>query len=443
MPEGTAIPHNVRMNIPREKTLIRDTILTTFWSGLGKASGLLVTFFIAAWFGSTLVTDAFFFTFAWISCFSVVFSMAIESVIVPFISHLRSDGESVGGFVSRLVIRGNLGLLLITAGFFLLLSLLFPYITSFPASDLGLVRALLFEIAPLVILIVNSSVLVGLLNAYHRFALPAVSPAFRSLVAVLFILVARNRLGIHSVPIGYILGEMARLFFLLVGVRKLDIEFDRRSACRLGEFFSVAGRQMMGMIAISLIPTADKTMASWLVAGSISNLFYAERFYQIPVILLSGGLLVTLLSHWSGRVYSAAGGESIRRSLHRTLRVVAAISVTLVIILTLFRERIVRLALGWGAFDEANLGAVSLLFLILLFSLVPELLSIVLTRVCIIFKQTEIIRNLGILRLILKIVLNLVLMRIWGIYGIAAATVLTIIISLFYLWNRTLKIESL
>lgn len=430
------------MNIPREKTLIRDTVFTTFWSGLGKASGLLVPFFIAAWFGSTLVTDAFFFAFAWISCFSVVFSLAIESVIVPFVAQIRSDGESVGGFVGRLVTRGNLGLFLITAGFFLLLTLLVPYITSFPDSELGLVRALLFEIAPLVILIVNSSVLVGLLNAYRRFALPAVSPAFRALLAILFILVARDRLGIHSVPIGYILGEMARLLFLVAGVRKLGIKFDWRSGYRLGEFFSVAGRQMVGMIAIALIPTVDKTMASWLVAGSISNLFYAERFYQIPVILLSGGLLVTLLSHWSGRVYSAAGGESIRRSLYRTLRAVGAISVVFLAVLAVFRERIVRLALDRGAFDEANLEAVSLLFLILLFSLVPELLSIVLTRVCIIYKQTEIIRNVGILRLFLKVVFNLVLMRIWGIYGIAASTVLTILLSLVYLWKKSLEIKS-
>ncbi len=430
------------MNAFRPQTLLRDTVVTTLWSGLGKASGLLVPLFIAAWFGSTLVTDAFFFSFAWISCFSVVFSLAIESVIVPFVAQIRSDGDDVGGFVGRLMLRGNFGLVLITAGFFTLLSLLLPLITSFPVTELGLVRALLFEIAPLVILIVNSSILVGLLNAYRRFALPAVSPAFRSLLAILFILLFRGRLGIHAVPIGYLLGEAARFFALFCGVRRLGLNFSGDAPGRIGEFFSVAGRQMVGMIAIALIPTVDKTMASWLIAGSISNLFYAERFYQIPVLLLSGGMLVTLLSHWSGRVYAPAGGESIRKSLYKTLWTVGGISVVLLAVLFTFRDRIIRLALDRGGFGEANLQAVSLLFFILLFSLAPELLSIVLTRVCIIYKQTAIIRNVGLLRLVLKIALNLVLMRIWGVYGIAASTVLTVFIPLVYLWRKTLKIQS-
>ncbi len=435
------------MNTFRPQSLLRDTIFTTLWSGLGKASGLLVPFFIAAWFGSTLVTDAFFFSFVWISCFSVVFSVAIEGVIVPYVAQIRSDGGNVGGFVGRLMLWGNLGLFLIAGGFFTLLCLLLPFITSFPqsadgTSQLGLVRALLFEIAPLAILIVNSSILVGLLNAYRRFALPAVSPSIRALLAISFILIFRQPLGIHAVPIGYLLGESARFFVLLRDVRHLGLSFAGGDSSRLKEFFSVAGQQMVGMVAIALIPTVDKTMASWLITGSISNLFYAERFYQIPVILLSGGMLVTLLSHWSGRVYSTTGRKSIRKSIFRALWAVGGIAVVLFGVMFFFRDWMVRLALDRGGFGEENLQAVSLLFLILLFSLVPELISIVLTRVCIIYKQTTIIRNLGLLRLGLKVVLNLVLMRIWGVYGIAASTVLTVLIPLAYLWRKTLRIES-
>ncbi len=433
-----------KMNSPdsTKQTLFRDTVTTTFWSGLGKAAGLLIPIFIAAWFGSTRSTDAFFFCFTWISGFTIIFSIALESVIVPFIAQVRSDGDNVGGFMGCLILRGNLGLILTAAVFFTALSFLLPFITRFPPAELGLVRSLLFESAPLIVLIVNSSILVGLLNAYRRFALPAVSPAFRALVAVLFILIARDDLGIHAVPIGYILGELLRLFLLLLGVKRLGIGFDWRDRSRLGEFFAVAGRQMVGMIAIALIPTIDKTMASWLKTGSISNLFYAERFYQIPVILLSGGMLVTLLSHWSGRVYSAGGGRSIRRSLRQALWAVGGIAALLFIVLIVFRERIVRLALDRGGFGEANLASVSLLYLILLFSLVPELISIVLTRVCITYKQTSIIRNVGLLRLGLKIAFNLVLMKLWGVYGIAASTVLTIVFPLIYLWRKTVTIPG-
>ncbi len=284
---------------------VRDTLTTTGWSSLGKSVSLLIPFFIAAWFGSTGQTDAFFFCYAWI----IGLSLALESVIVPFISQVRARGEDVGGFVGRILFRGNLGLLLVTPAFILLLSLALPWITKFSPADLKTTRILLLLIAPFVILITNACILAGTLNAHKRFALPAFSPAFRGLVAVVFILIFRKSLGIYSVALGYVLGELVRLFVLLIDLRRAGIKLDRKSALHTDDFFPTAGRQIIAIIAVSFIPIADKTMASWLHPGSISNLSYAERLYQIPIAFLSGGFLVTLLSYWSRRVY----GEEEKR----------------------------------------------------------------------------------------------------------------------------------
>ncbi len=423
----------------KKSSLARDTVTTTVWSSIGKAAGLAIPFFIAGWFGSTGKTDAFFFCFAWVTGFSTIFSMALESVIVPYIAQARSRASATGDFVGRVMVEGTIGVACLTAAFVGLLTVLLPVITRFSPEDLSLVRSLLWETSPLIILMLNSSILAGFLNASKRFALPAVSPGFRALAAVLLILACRNVLGIHAVPIGYVLGEAARLALLYLGIRRLGVRLSRGRKTPVGDFFAVAGRQIVGMVAISMIPVADKTMASWLAAGSISNLFYAERLYQIPVLFLSGGLLVTLLSHWSSSIYA---GKTVTRSIRKAMLVVGGVSLGLLLVMLALRGPLVRLAYGRPDFPAAALEEVSLLYLILIFVSVPELISIVLTRVCILYKQTQVIRDLGVLRLLLKIGFNLLFMTWWGIYGLALSALITMFLSLFYLWWRTGRVDK-
>lgn len=421
----------------KSNPFLRDTVTTTGWNCLGKSVSLLIPFFIAAWFGSTGQTDAFFFCYAWI----IGLSLALESVIVPFISQIRARGEDVGGFVGRILFRGNLGLILVTPTFILLLSLALPLITKFSPEDLKTTRILLLLIAPFVILITNACILAGTLNAHKRFALPAFSPAFRGLVAIAFILIFHKSLGIYSVAVGYVLGESVRLFVLLIALHRAKIKLDRKRARHTNDFFPTAGRQIIAIIAVSFIPIVDKTMASWLTPGSISNLSYAERLYQIPIAFLSGGFLVTLLSYWSRRVYGEKERQDLKKSLAKTMKIIAGGSCGLVLILVALREIIIRIAFGYSSLEAHNIRSISLLYLILIFTIIPEMISLVLTRVCLIYKRTDIMRNLGILRLILKIGFNLLMMHFWGIYGIAVSTVITVSISLIYLWRRVAKIQ--
>lgn len=77
----------------RARPLVRDTITTTFLSTIGKAVGFLIPFFIAAWFGVSQETDAFFFVYGLIIFMAGVFANVVESVIVPFVAELRAEED--------------------------------------------------------------------------------------------------------------------------------------------------------------------------------------------------------------------------------------------------------------------------------------------------------------------------------------------------------------
>ena len=69
--------------------LARDTIITTLWVTIGKGLGFLIPFFIAAWFGISLKTDIFFFVYGVIIYLASIFSISLESNIVPYIAEIK------------------------------------------------------------------------------------------------------------------------------------------------------------------------------------------------------------------------------------------------------------------------------------------------------------------------------------------------------------------
>ncbi|MFH1039061.1 MAG: lipid II flippase MurJ [PVC group bacterium] len=431
------------MQVVKSRPLVLDTLTTTFWASLGKGAGFLVPLFIAAWFGADSRTDAFFFSFTAVFMFSNIIGRVIESAIVPFVVETVARGESVGEFLGRILGFTTGGAIAATGLLLAVFLPLLPLITRFTAEELKMVRRILILISPLVVLVLDASILSGTLNAVRRFALPAVAPALRAGVMLAAAFLLKNQLGIYAAAVGYLLGELGLFLLLLSAVARVGLRPVRGGGGRAGEFFATAGQQVLGMGAIGLSQVIDKVMASWLaVTGTISILFYAEWLYNIPVIFLSGGLMVTILSHWSERVYrdqGATDGEPARdlvRPMRKALRLVTAVSLLIMIPAVIFLRPIVALTFGRPDFGAENILNLSRVYLILSVTLLADMLSLVMTRVCIIYKQTAIIRNLGLLRLSLKIGFNLLLMPFWGIYGLAVATVLTHYGSLVYLWRK-------
>jgi peptidoglycan biosynthesis protein MviN/MurJ (putative lipid II flippase) len=143
----------------RTRPLIWDTITTTIWSTLGKAAGFLIPFFIAAWFGVSAETDAFFFAYGLVIFLATIFSPVVETIIVPFIVDIRLKGENVGDFLGMTFGISLLGLLSLSAFFLLIIKPLLAITTKFSPDGLNLITLILYESIPMVILIVWTSIL--------------------------------------------------------------------------------------------------------------------------------------------------------------------------------------------------------------------------------------------------------------------------------------------
>lgn len=424
----------------RSRALIWDTITTTGWSTLGKGVGFLIPFFIAAWFGVTAETDAFFFAYGLVLFFSMIFAPVVESVVVPYIAEARSKNENVGKFVGRILGISGIGLLILTGIVLVVIKPILSVITRFDQPALDLVYWVLVETAPLIIFLVWTSILAGALNAYKKFVFSAITPAFRAIFNIGIIFLFKDTLGVHAIALGYVVGEIVRLA-VFVGVIKrlklfkLGLSFS--FSHKLKEFLKTASYQTIGMVVAGLNPIVDKTMASWLGSGSVSVLYYANRVYMIPVNFLCVGLFPVVLSHWSQDYYQNKGELLLLRKVKRTAKVAFLISVTVSIVFAFLSRPLVHLAFGRGEFDLKYLHIVQWTFICYLLGLIPYVAGSMFTKVHLVLKNTRFLMKLAILNCFLNVVLNYILMQFAGVIGIALSTSITVSVVAILLFINT------
>lgn len=426
--------------------LLRDAARTSAWNFIGKAVGLLIPIVIAALYGMTAGTDAFFFSYGLVTFLCSVFGPVGRSTVVPFIAEMDAEsGERAEQFVGRAFLAVTAIVAAVTTAALLLLHPLLPLITDFSSEVGRLAFLLLAETAPLVLLLTWTALLEGVLNAHKRFALPAVSPAFRAVVALAVIFGLRGRLGLHAVPLGYVAGEAVRVLVLAGSLSRLTPlrfragDFAPALPPRVRTFLRVAFYQNLALTAAGLNPVVDRTMASWLPTGGVSVLYYADRLYMIPASLVFTGVMTVVLSHWSGDHYREGLGR-LRGNVYRAVRWAAPTALVAAGALVLLAGPLARLLLVRGEFSPAMLPRVVTAWRFYLAGLAPQVVVLLYVQAFLSLKDTRTTMLNAFCVNGLNVGLNYALMWRLGIAGIALSTTLTQVFSLGFLaWRFSRK----
>jgi len=209
-------------------------------------------------------------------------------------------------------------------------------------------------------------------------------------------------------------------------------------------FLRTSSYQVGGMVAIWLNPVVDKIMASWLGEGSVSVLHYADRLYIIPIAFICTGLMATTISHWSSRYYEL-GQTRLGEDIKRAVKIVGTVTVLITAFLLLFHGSIVRVAYGRGAFEPSQLPAVSRTWVCYLIGLVPYVIARIYFQAHLVLKNTRFLMLYAFGFNLANILLNYLLMKKYGVAGIALATSVCSLLAAFWLGRflfAQLKTES-
>lgn len=428
------------------RPIIRDTFITTTLGIIGRSAGLLIPFFISAWFGISKDTDAFFFVLGILVFFSGVFAWAIESVIVPYIAKLESDGsEIIGKFVGSLLLSCWV-FLLVTICFLLFAAkpiLLFT--TNFSHYSINTIWGLLVEISPVILLITASGILGGVLNAYKLFGYPAFSTTLSLIIIILIAYLFKDTYGVHAIVLGYIIGEAFRFVFLLLKFRQANIgqivlSFQQKKL--VYDFYKISVFMIIGMCIAGLPPIINRAIASHFGIGGVSIVEYAEKMFYIPAGVIGSGFLTVVLSYWSD-VFHNRGAKELWNGVIRVTKLMVLISFFSTVLLFIFRFQLTSLAIGWGKIPETEIKEVAQLFGIYLLGLIPNILNLILVRAHLVLKNTVNLMKATFVGVGMLLLFNAIITPYIGLMGIALSLTgfqVAVSLFLFITLKKSLKI---
>src|SRR5258706_8604406 len=332
---------------------------------LSRLTGFARDIMLAAILGAGPMADAFFVALRLPNHFRAIFAEgAFNAAFVPAYAHLHGQSQASGRlfadriftllFLSQLV-------LLVLAWLFMpqVIAILAPGFSDDPARG-ELAIALTRITFPYLLLITLVTLYGGMLNVMHRFASAAAAPIFLniSMMATLALAALFPGAG-HAAAWGVLISGFLQ-YFLLAGDLAVHGGLPRFAPLKLDDdvrsFFRALGPATLGSMGTQVALFADTIIATFLPAGALSALYYADRLNQLPIGVIGIAIGTVLLPEMSRRLTSgdrSGAMASQRRAFDFTL----LFSGPFVAAFLTVPDVIMRAMFAPGAFSKADAAA--------------------------------------------------------------------------------------
>ena len=313
----------------------------------------------------------------------------------------------------------------------------FPLIAShFPAAKLDLSVRLFYALLPVVIVTGIASNCTAVVNTFDRFALPALAPIVTPAAIILAALLLGARVGIWALVYATLAGALIHAGMMVWMMDSHGYRFRLRwhgmnEATR--EVAYQYGPVLLSSVVASGGLLVDQSMAAMLPAGSVSALVYANRFVSVVLTLLAGAVSTAVAPYFS-RMIAVGDWAGCRRTLRTWVRLMALVSVPIAVGLIAGAHLLIRITFQHGAFSAHDTAVVTPVLAMYALQIPFFVCSRVFYRFIVAMRRTDLILYCGVINLGLDIVLNLVLMRRFGVAGIALATSLWTVSTFIFLW---------
>src|ERR1700720_1031215 len=333
---------------------------------LSRVTGLARDIMLAAILGAGPLADAFLVALRLPNNFRAIFAEgAFNAAFIPAYAHVQGKG---GETSARLFADRIFTLLFISQVVLLVAALLFmPQAMSILApgfTDEPEQRRLAIELTritfPYLLLITLVTLYGGMLNVMHRFASAAAAPIFLNIamMATLALAALFPSAG-HAAAWGVLISGFLQYFLLAV-----DLAFHgglpRFASLKLDDdvraFFAALSPATLGSMGTQVALFADTIIATFLPAGALSALYYADRLNQLPIGVIGIAIGTVLLPEMSRRLTSG-DRDGAMASQRRAFDFTLLFSVPFVAAFLAVPDVIMRAMFARGAFSKADAAA--------------------------------------------------------------------------------------
>lgn len=331
---------------------------------ISRVLGFVRDALIARVFGAGLMTDAFFVAFKLPNLLRRLFAEgAFSQAFVPILGEYKNRR---GVEETRLLVDHVSALLALALFAISVLGVIAApviiYLTApgFAATPekYALAVDLLRITFPYIFFISLTAFAGGILNTYSRFSVPAFTPVLLNLSFIGFALWAAPYFDPPVVALAWAVfaGGVLQLAFqvpFLLRLKMLPRFRLNLSDEGVWRVLRQMGPAVFGVSIGQVSLVINNIFASFLVTGSVSWLYYADRLMEFPAGLL-GAALGTILLPSLSKHYATSSAEAYSRMLDWGLRITLLLAVPAAVALALLAVPLIATLFQYGAFSAVD-----------------------------------------------------------------------------------------
>ena len=408
---------------------------------VSRIFGFIRDLLTASILGANIYSDIFFVAFKLPNLFRRIFAEgAFTQSFIPTYAQSKHKIQ----FSTVLFLKFTAFIILLS----IIVTLFSSYITS--AIAIGFDKATVDLASPLVAicfyylpLIFVVTFLASLLQYKHHFATSSFSTALLNIALIVALLLSMHEdkyTITYYLSYGVVIGGILQVIVHVIAVKKLNIKFltskytKSKEEFKKSNFYNKFYPAVFGSSSAHVAAFLDTWLASFLVSGTISYLYYANRVFQLPLALFAIATSVALFPSIAKFIKNNDEAKALAY-LQKAFYVLVSLLGVATIIGIVFDTLIVELLFQRGAFSIEDTQNTAIILTMYLIGLVPFGIAKIFSLWLYSYNQQGKAAKITMISLVFNIVLSLALIVPYEAVGLALASSL----SGFVLLHLTLK----
>ena len=421
----------------QRRGLARNTAIFSVATGISRVAGMAREVVAASFFGTTGPASAFTLANQVPNLLSNLFAQAaLSAAFVPVFTDLLQQGRRKEAlrlasslFWVLLIVLGAL-----IAIFLLLAGVIMPLFTGptfnapLDALTVGLSRVLF----PVVLLLGLNGLLVGVLQSYDHFSIPAIAPAVWNLVIIALMVLLRPHFHggyedgdqLYAYAIAVLVATFVQLGMAFAALGRIDfrlqVHLDWHDP-RIRQVFALMLPVTIGLGIVNLdqfINSAFGTLVSKEAPSAIEKAF---RVYMLPQGLFSVAVATVLFPTLS-RMASRRQASNMRRAVGSGMRQINLLLIPSAAFLLVLATPVVRLLYEHGNFNAKSTELTSIALFWFGVSLPFGGVNLLLTRTFFAAQRPWIPTRLAVINIVVDAIVSIALYQPLGVAGLVIGT---------------------
>ena len=413
--------------------ILKAAILVSIMTIINKPLGFIREAIIAAYYGASSETDAFFLAQNMPMLLFPTVCMALSTAFITlYVDKSLKDSEEEGSKFACLAVVFNL----VIAGILSLFAFVFsPFIVKIFAPGFDkktlLLATRLTRIVMSAFVFTMIQYMLGAVLRSKKFYLGSnIAGILYNLTIISVTLFIGSRFGVYGLTWTFILGHLVQSIVLIVlAGRRFRFKMPRLVINDdIKQMFKIAVPILIGNSVVQLNSIVDKMLASGLEKGAVSALSYSNTLNSFVITIIISSLTTVLYPTMADYI-SRGDKTNLINSISSSITMLVLLLTPISIITSIYSKDIVNITYGRGSFDyRASIltsSALQFYGLSFVFTGIRE----VGTSLFYAYKNTRVPMINGTISVGLNIIFSIILSKFMGIAGIALGTTLALLIT--------------